>query len=64
MSEDNFLQQPTSYFPLAGVILSWDEDTGTGGTCHVSARSQRHVANTFSFLGDYRLDREATNILR
>ena len=47
-----------------GVILSWDEDTGNGGTCHVSARSQRHVANTFGFLGDYRLDREATNLLR
>ena len=47
-----------------GVIVSWDEDRGRGGTCHVSPRTQRDVALAFAFLGDYRLDRTATNTLR
>ena len=47
-----------------GVIVSWDNDGGRGGTCHVSPRSEHHVAMTFAFLGGYRLDRLATNALR
>jgi hypothetical protein len=47
-----------------GVIVSWDNDGRNGGTCHVSPRSEHHIAMTFGFLGGYRVDRPATNALR